>query len=41
VTYTLVVDLKVPIPGFVKRRAEGHILHAAIRDLKSRVESGQ
>jgi ribosome-associated toxin RatA of RatAB toxin-antitoxin module len=41
VTYTLVVDLKVPIPGFVKRRAEGHILHAAIRDLKLRVESGQ
>jgi ribosome-associated toxin RatA of RatAB toxin-antitoxin module len=41
VTYTLAVELKVPIPGFVKRRAEGHILHAAIRDLKSRVESGQ
>jgi ribosome-associated toxin RatA of RatAB toxin-antitoxin module len=41
VTYKLTVDLRVPIPGFVKRRAEGHILHAAIRDLKSRVESGQ
>ena len=41
VTYRLTVDLRVPIPGFVKRRAEGHILHAAVRDLKSRVESGQ
>jgi ribosome-associated toxin RatA of RatAB toxin-antitoxin module len=40
VTYKLTVDLRVPIPGFVKRRAEGHILHAAVRDLKSRVESG-
>jgi ribosome-associated toxin RatA of RatAB toxin-antitoxin module len=41
VTYRLTVELRVPIPGFVKRRAEGHIIHAAIRDLKSRVESGQ
>lgn len=41
VTYRLTVELRVPIPGFVKRRAEGHILHAALRDLKSRVESGQ
>ncbi len=40
VTYELAVELRVPIPGFVKRRAEGHILHAAIRDLKARVESG-
>ncbi|HVC25781.1 MAG TPA: SRPBCC family protein [Acidimicrobiales bacterium] len=39
VTYELAVELKVPIPNFVKRRAEGHILHAAIRDLKHRVES--
>ncbi len=41
VFYELTVELKVPIPGFVKRRAEGYILHAAIRDLKKRVESGQ
>jgi ribosome-associated toxin RatA of RatAB toxin-antitoxin module len=40
VIYELEVDLRVPIPGFVKRRAEGHIIHAAVRDLKSRVESG-
>jgi len=40
VHYELSVKLRVPIPGFVKRRAEGHILHAAVRDLKTRVESG-
>ncbi|MFZ0060073.1 MAG: SRPBCC family protein [Acidimicrobiales bacterium] len=40
VRYELSVELRVPIPGFVKRRAEGHILHAAVRDLKARVESG-
>ena len=40
VRYELAVELRVPIPGFVKRRAEGHILHAAVRDLKARVESG-
>jgi ribosome-associated toxin RatA of RatAB toxin-antitoxin module len=41
VTYELNVELKVPIPGFVKRRAEGHIIHAAVRDLKKRVEAGE
>ncbi len=40
VRYELAVELRVPIPGFVKRRAEGHILHAAVRDLKARVELG-
>lgn len=40
VHYELAVELRVPMPGFVKRRAEGHILHAAVRDLKARVESG-
>lgn len=39
ITYNLVVELRVPLPGFIKRRAEGNILHAAIRDLKARVES--
>lgn len=39
VHYELSVELRVPIPGFVKRRAEGHILHAAVRDLKARVEA--
>ena len=39
VSYELVVELRVPIPGFVKRRAEAHILHAAIKDLRARIES--
>lgn len=39
VTYELQVELAVPIPGFVKRRAEVRIVHAALRDLKDRVES--
>lgn len=38
ITYHLVVDLKVPLPGFVKRRAEGRILGAALGELKVRVE---
>jgi hypothetical protein len=38
ITYNLVVDLKVPLPGFVKRRAEGRIMGTALRELKSRVE---
>ncbi len=40
ITYQLVAELRVPLPGFIKRRAEGNILHAAIRDFKTRVESG-
>lgn len=39
VVYTLVVDLVVPLPGFVKRRAEGRITSTALRELKARVES--
>jgi ribosome-associated toxin RatA of RatAB toxin-antitoxin module len=39
VTYHLAVDLRLPIPGFVKRRAEGRIVHTALRELKARVES--
>jgi hypothetical protein len=38
ITYRLTVDLKVPLPGFVKRRAEGRIMHTALRELKARVE---
>ena len=38
VSYNLVVDLKVPLPGFVKRRAEGRIMGTALRELKVRVE---
>lgn len=39
IAYTLVVDLIVPLPGFVKRRAEGRIIGTALRELKTRVES--
>ena len=38
VTYHLEAELKLPIPGFVKRRAEGRIMHTALRELKARVE---
>ncbi|MGH9093854.1 MAG: SRPBCC family protein [Acidimicrobiales bacterium] len=40
ISYRLTVDLKVPLPGFVKRRAEGRIMGAALRELKARVEGG-
>ncbi|MEI7592732.1 MAG: SRPBCC family protein [Actinomycetes bacterium] len=40
VTYELAVDLIVPIPGFVKRRAEARILKTALSELKARVEGG-
>ncbi len=41
ITYELAVELVVPIPGFVKRRAEGKIMGTALRELKNRVESLQ
>lgn len=40
ITYQLTVDLKVPLPGFIKRRAEGRIMGTALRELKARVEGG-
>lgn len=39
VRYYVSVDMLVPLPGFVKRRAEAKILHTAMADLKARVES--
>lgn len=39
VVYELSVDLVLPIPGFVKRRAEARILKTALTDLKQLVES--
>jgi uncharacterized membrane protein len=38
IVYHLVVDLKVPLPGFVKRRAESRIMGTALRELKAWVE---
>ncbi len=40
-TYTLTVDLAVPVPGFVKRRAEARILHSALERFRRRVEIRQ
>lgn len=39
VEYELSVDLVLPIPGFVKRRAEARIIKTALSDLKSLIES--
>ena len=38
VTYRLIAELRVPIPGFIKRRAEARIMTTALRNLKARVE---
>jgi ribosome-associated toxin RatA of RatAB toxin-antitoxin module len=38
VTYSLQVELIVPLPGFVKRRAEVRIMHT-LKELKTRAES--
>ena len=38
VVYHLEVDLVVPLPGFVKRRAEGRIMSAALRHLRDHLE---
>ena len=39
VTYHLRVDLVMPLPGFVKRRAEARIIRTALDDLRRRVEA--
>lgn len=39
ITYELEVELVVPVPGFVKRRAESKIMTTALGQLKRRVES--
>jgi uncharacterized membrane protein len=40
VTYNLSIELIVPLPGFVKRRAEVRILNT-VKELKVRAESAQ
>ncbi len=40
VTYHLVVEMAVPLPGFIKRRAEGKIMTTALEELKRRCEAG-
>ena len=39
VTYHLEVEMKVPLPGFIKMRAQSRIMSTALRELKARVES--
>jgi ribosome-associated toxin RatA of RatAB toxin-antitoxin module len=39
VVYELAVELVIPLPGFVKRRAEARIMRTALRELKTFVES--
>lgn len=39
ITYHLEVELRVPIPGFVKMRAASRIMTTALRELKTRAES--
>ena len=38
VVYHLAVELIVPLPAFVKRRAETKIMHNALRELKAHAE---
>lgn len=38
VTYELEVELIIPLPGFVKRRSQGKIMHAALDELKAVAE---
>jgi uncharacterized membrane protein len=40
VTYELVVDLSVPMPGLIKRRAAGLIMGSALKELKREIERG-
>lgn len=39
VTYTLAVDLAIPLPGFMRRKAEKTIVDTALRELRKRAES--
>jgi ribosome-associated toxin RatA of RatAB toxin-antitoxin module len=39
VSYELSVDLKIPMIGMLKRKAERRIIDAALKDLKKRVEA--
>lgn len=41
VTYQLTVDVKIPMLGMIKRKAEKVIIDRALAGLKKRVESGE
>lgn len=40
VTYRLAVEVAVPLPGFIKRRADKQAIKTALEGLKKRVEEG-
>lgn len=40
VTYSLTVDLAIPMLGLLKRKAEKIVMDTALKELKKRVESG-
>lgn len=40
VAYDLAVDVRMPMPGMLKRRAEKVIVDTALKGLKNRVEAG-
>ena len=40
VTYSLTVDLAIPMLGMLKRKAERVIMDTALKELKRRVEAG-
>lgn len=40
VTYSLSVDLAIPMLGMLKRKAEKMVMDTALKELKKRVESG-
>ena len=39
VTYDLAVEIAIPMPGIIKRRAAGMIMGTALRELKKEVEA--
>ncbi|MFP5579182.1 MAG: SRPBCC family protein [Acidimicrobiia bacterium] len=41
VTYHLRVDLAIPLPAFVKRRAEARIISTALRELRAHVTTSR
>jgi carbon monoxide dehydrogenase subunit G len=41
VTYDLAVDVRIPMPGMLKRRAEKTIIDTALKGLRDRAEAGR
>ena len=40
-TYDLAVDVRIPLPGMLKRRAEKTIIETALKGLRDRAEAGR